>query len=93
MAASLAGQLDAMTRLLPNWDGYGADPVTPAAAEAAKAFVARHLPSPAFRLPYVAPGRAGGCLVGWAELGRECEVEFGPDGAEGPVLRTPLQLT
>ena len=84
--ATLTEQLDAMLALKPNWDGYGADPIVPAAVELAKEFVALIAavrPGDPFAGMHVTPGRDGGVLVEWDDPGFEHELEINPDGSIG----------
>ena len=82
--ANLIEQLDRMTTLRPNWDGYGADPPHAATISLAKELVAwvsaierangldRHM--------RVHPTRVGGVLLEWEDDRYEHELEVYPDG-------------
>lgn len=80
--AAAARDLRALSDLTPNWDSYGARPITPAAIAAALAFC-RTLTSDVPR-PRVVPtvtGRAG-LVWGFGTRARsgDLELAFAPDG-------------
>jgi hypothetical protein len=78
MTPPLTADLDAMLALPRGWDGYGADPVTPAAVAAGKVVVG--LLDPRATGAHVAPGRDGGLMVGWRFGPNECELDISPAG-------------
>ncbi len=78
MTAAQQAQLDMLPTLGRNWDGYGADPVTPAAVAAARALVGMLAPGGA---PVeVHPARHGGAALIWWEDDEECGIDISPDG-------------
>ena len=86
MMATPIEQLELMKNLAPNWDGYNADSLNHEVLEVAKEFVrilAAARPADPFRDVFVAPGRAGGVLIEWADDLAEHELEIEPDGSWG----------
>ena len=85
--ATLTEQLDLMLTLGPNWDGYEADPPLPDVIEVAKEFIGvLHVllgRGGDETEMYVAPGRAGGVQVGWADDSAEYETDIDADGSFG----------
>lgn len=84
--ASTIEQLEAMKQLQPNWDGYHADPPSPAVLDLAKEFVTflqACLPADHQDAIFVTPGRAGGVLIEWADATTEHELEIDPNGRWG----------
>jgi len=81
-------QLEAMSRLGENWDGYGAAAPQAEIIELAQEFVgllnsmlARSSDVPAEF--HVSPTRVGGILIDWEDDVIEHEMELSPDGSIG----------
>lgn len=71
-------QLDAMLALPRGWDGYGADPVTPAAVATAKVIAGLMDPG---GVPLEAhPARTGGVALMWYAGMREESIDISPAG-------------
>lgn len=70
IAKVIEDPFDALADLQPNWDSYGALPITPEAIAAAR-WLFRHWPTAS-----VVPVATGGVQIETDAL----EVEFGPDG-------------
>jgi len=85
--ATLAQQLDAMLELRPNWDGYGADPVSVASVTWAKDFLgyftSLERTSGHSGNVRVYPTRVGGVQIEWDDIAAEWELELNPDGSLG----------
>lgn len=77
-------RLDALTKLAPDWDTHGAQPIALRAITAARELlraVAAH-PRTAHAEPsFVAPVPYGGVQLEWRKGGQEIEVEAAPDGS------------
>jgi hypothetical protein len=77
-------QIASMTNLRPNWDGYGAEPVSLAAIQTALGILARmtvDVPE-----PYVLPTPLGGVQFEWHPRGIDLELEARADGNVGFLL-------
>ena len=79
-------RLEELTRLGPNWDSYGAEPISPQAIALARQFLTavaeRFAAWAGDRVhPYViVPLANGGVQLEWRGPGGDLEVEIGPDG-------------
>lgn len=82
-------RLDALAKLVPGWDTYGAQPIAPCAISVARELlraVAAH-PRTAHAEPYfVAPLPYGGVQLEWRKGGHAIEVEVAPDGSFAYLL-------
>src|SRR3954447_19079229 len=81
-------QLNALAHLEPDWDSYGAAPISPKAITQARALIER-VASKAARLGreahpyYIGPTPIGGIQVEWRGNGRESQIEVRPDHTYG----------
>ena len=72
-----------LAELLENWDSYGAKRIDVRAIVAAERFIEERDLN---KCPHISPLNDGGVQVDWYdEEGRECEIEFSPDGIPGGV--------
>jgi hypothetical protein len=67
--------LDALSSLAPNWDGYGAPVIDPKIIQAAKQFIATLPDNLAFR-PRIVPTSNGSLQMEWHEGPKTLELEF-----------------
>jgi hypothetical protein len=75
-AGGVQADIRALGELAPNWDGYGAPAIDPAAIEAAAAFVAKLPGDLAARQPRVVPTANGMLQLEWHAGARSLELEF-----------------
>jgi hypothetical protein len=73
--ARVQADIDALSRLETNWDGYGAPRMDPKVIEAAKQFVIR-LPDDLVRRPHVVPLSTGMLQLEWHDGPKTLELEF-----------------
>ncbi len=73
--ASVQMDLDALSSLAPNWDGYGAPVIDPKIIQAAKQFIATLPDNLAFR-PRIVPTSNGSLQMEWHEGPKTLELEF-----------------
>jgi hypothetical protein len=71
-------QLQALLRLLQNWDSYNARPVSPNAALRALAVLVQIMPADG-PPPSVIPTPSGGVVLEWHPSGQDLEVEITPE--------------
>jgi hypothetical protein len=74
-AGAVQADIRALGELEPNWDGYGAPAIDPAAIAAAEAFVAE-LPGNLATRPRVVPTAHGMLQLEWRAGAKSLEVEF-----------------
>jgi hypothetical protein len=72
---AVGADLDELSRLQPNWDGYGAPVIDPAVIAAARSFVGR-LPENLVYRPRVVPTSGGGLQLEWHHGSKILELEF-----------------
>ena len=81
-----AGRLEEISRLEPNWDSYGADPITKTAIERALELLnhLRQLMAGVVGEAYlplnIAPIADGGVQLEWQHQNRQLEIEIAADG-------------
>jgi hypothetical protein len=73
--SDVESELDGLSRLKKNWDGYGAPPIDRKIIEAARQFV-RRLPPITDMRPHVVPMSAGNLQFEWDNGPKSLELEF-----------------
>lgn len=70
--------LQKLSELGPNWDTYGAKPITEQALKAAMEITGIIANKP----PSIVPTVEGGIQLEWHTCGHNIEIEIGPDGQQ-----------
>lgn len=73
-------QLGLMLNLEPNWDGYGADTISPEVVEVAQEFVRLLIAVRGSDGIFVSPGRDGGVGIEWDDAVTRYDLDVNPDG-------------
>jgi hypothetical protein len=73
--SAVEGDLDRLSRLPPNWDGYGAPMIDPSILETARMFI-KALPENLAYRPRVVPMSTGNLQFEWHHGSKILEIEF-----------------